>query len=101
MAVLSKIWKTIKPVILNKYLITLLAFIIWVTFFDQHNLIERWQTHKEIRALEKEYQYYEGEIKTDKEKMKLLQHDNKYLEKFAREKYHMKSDDEDVFIIKE
>lgn len=101
MSFFAKIWKFIKPVFLNKYLLVFLIFAIYVTFFDQHNLIQRWETRSKIKQMEKEYKYYQDEIKNDKMKMMRLQKDNKYLEKFAREHYHMKSKDEEIFIIKE
>lgn len=101
MSFFAKIWKFVKPVFLNKYLLVFLGFAIYVTFFDQHNLIQRWETHSKIGQMEKEYKYYQDEIKNDKMKMQRLQKDDKYLEKFAREHYHMKSKDEEIFIIKE
>jgi cell division protein FtsB len=101
MAVLKKIWSFLKPVVFNKYLLLLIGFGVYITFFDDHNLINRWQTQRKIRELQKEYDYYQNEIKANKEKIKRLQTDIDYLEKFARENYHMKAKDEDIFIIKE
>ncbi|MGB4414430.1 MAG: septum formation initiator family protein [Paludibacter sp.] len=100
MSFLAKTWKFIKPVFLNKYLIVLLGFAVFITFFDQHNLIQRWETYHKIRQLEKEYKYYQDEITNDKLEMQKLQNDDQYLEKFAREHYHMKNEDEEIFIIK-
>ena len=101
MTVLKKIWNFLKPVVFNKYLLLLIGFGVYITFFDDHNLINRWQTQRKIRELQKEHDYYQNEIKDNKEKIKRLQTDIDYLEKFARENYHMKSKDEDIFIIKE
>jgi len=101
MALLTKIWHLIKPVLLNKYLVVLLVFGVYVTFFDQHNLLERWETGHKIGQLEKEYDYYQEQIKNDKSEMNRLLKDNNYLEKFAREHYHMKKTDEEIFIIKD
>jgi len=53
-----------------------------------------------IIELNKEYQYYEDEIKDNKLKLDELQNSDEYLEKFAREKYLMKKADEEIFIIK-
>jgi cell division protein FtsB len=101
MSFLAKTWKFIKPVFLNKYLIVLLGFAVFITFFDQHNLIQRWETYRKIRQLEKEYKYYQDEITNDKLEMQKLQNDDQYLEKFAREHYHLKNKDEEIFIIKD
>jgi cell division protein FtsB len=101
MLFLRKSWKILRPIILNKYLITLIVFGIIITFFDNHNLIQRRETQHKIKELEQEYEYYKTEIKNNKEQIHKLRNDKEYLERFAREKYHMKSDDEEIFVIKE
>jgi len=93
--------KKLGKIILNKYLIVFLAYIVFVNFFDQHNLIHRWQTDRKINQLEKEYQFYQDEIKSNKQKKFELESSNQNLEKFAREHYLMKKENEDIFIIKE
>jgi len=97
----EKTWGFVKRFILNKYVVVLLGFGIWVVFFDAHNLLTRWETAMKINELQKEYEYYQNEIKENKEKMYLLKNDDAYLEKIAREKYHMKNKDEEVFVISE
>lgn len=101
---MSKFWKNItkkKYILLNKYLIVFLLFAVEVTFFDQHSLIHRWESHRRITLMEEELKFYQEEIKATKEKKNELQSSNENLEKFAREKYNMKRKDEDIFIIKE
>jgi len=93
--------KKLRKIFLNKYLIVFLAYTCFVTFFDQHSLIHRWQTHQKISQLEKEYEFYQNEIKLNKQKKFELQSSNANLEKFAREHYYMKKENEDIFIIKE
>lgn len=93
--------KKFGKVLLNKYLIVFVAYTVFVTFFDQHSLIHRWQTHQKISQLEKEYKFYQDEIKSNKQKKFELQSSNANLEKFAREHYYMKKENEDIFIIKE
>lgn len=51
--------------------------------------------------MEKEYKYYLDEIEKNKSEMYKLENDNEYLEKFAREHYHMKNKNEEIFIIKD
>ncbi|MDD2285872.1 MAG: septum formation initiator family protein [Paludibacter sp.] len=92
--------KKVRHYLVNKYTFVLLIFFVYLTFFDDHNLIKRYKTTQEINKLEKEYQYYLGEIEANKNKIYKLNHDTVFLEKFAREKYYMKNDDEDVFILK-
>lgn len=97
----KKTGKKLSKILLNKYLIVFVAFTVFVTFFDEHSLIHRWQTHQKINQMEKELKYYQDEIKATKQKKNELQSSKENLEKFAREHYYMKKETEDIFIIKE
>jgi cell division protein DivIC len=90
-----------RNLVINKYFITFVLFFIYVVFFDEHNLIERWKSAKKIQQMEEEVEFYKAEIKATKQKTNELQSDDENLEKFAREQYRMKKDNEDLFIIKE
>ena len=90
-----KIWPWVK----NKYVITLLVFIIWMLFFDQNSLLDRIRMYSEIRQLEDEQEYYEQEIKKDSTRLHELTTDKDNLEKYAREQFYMKKPDEDVFVV--
>ncbi|MCO6494123.1 MAG: septum formation initiator family protein [Bacteroidetes bacterium] len=84
-----------------RYLLILGAFGIWITFFDSNSLISLAKIAKEVRALKKENSFYKTEIENAKQQREYLFSNPINLEKFAREKYLMKKDDEDVFIIVE
>ena len=86
---------------INKYTITLAIFAIIIVFVDDNSLIDRYKAYREKRELQKEKAQYEENIKKDKEFLEAIQSDPMALEKFAREEYKMKSEDEDVYIIKE
>lgn len=98
-SVFNKIFNAVKLVVLNKYIIVLITFGVYITFFDQHNLITRWQSNQKIKQLNEEYKYYQSEIDKNKKELYRLQHDNEYLEKYAREKYLMHNKGEEIFII--
>ncbi len=83
----------------NKYIITTLLFIIWLLFFDQNNLLERKKYLKEYNQLLKDKEYYLNKIEEDKKRLEELQTNDENLEKFAREQYLMKKDNEDIFVI--
>ncbi len=83
----------------NKYLLASLFFIIWLVFFDQNNLIDRIALYKKYKQMQESKDYYTQKIKEDKRKLIELQTDRDNLEKFAREQYYMKRDNEDVFIV--
>ncbi|MBI5540088.1 MAG: septum formation initiator family protein [Bacteroidia bacterium] len=83
----------------NKYFLTSLAFILYITIFSQNNLIERMSSIHELNKLETQKEYYINIIQENTEKIKELKTDQAHLEKFAREEYLMKKANEDIFII--
>lgn len=82
----------------NKYYVILLVFIIWMLFLDNYSYLEHRVLNKQIDELENNKQYYQSEISKDSIKIKHLKNDN-MIEKYAREKYFMKKDSEDIYII--
>jgi len=101
MSAFNKIGNKLRKIFLNKYLIVLVSFGVFVTFFDEHSLIHRWQSHQRISRMQEELKFYQDEIKSTKQKKMELQSSDENLEKFAREHYYMKKQSEDIFIIKE
>jgi cell division protein DivIC len=88
------------PVILrNKYVLTIVIFVIWVLLLDSNNLVARYRQMRELHKLRIDREYYTKKIEEDKQKLHELKTDNHNLEKFAREQYHMKKPDEDLYIV--
>ena len=85
----------------NKYILTILMFFLWLMFFDQNNLLERRKLNNEYDQLLQEREYYMKKIDEDRKRIQELKTDNENLEKFAREQYLMKKDNEDIFVIVE
>lgn len=83
----------------NKYLLTVLIFVIWLILLDSNNLISRYKELRELQKLKADREYYMNRIEVDKRKLHELKTDNNNLEKFAREQYRMKKPDEDLYII--
>ncbi len=83
---------------MNKYVLVGVGFAIWMLFFDENSWLNHRKMNNEIEKLQKEYKYYETEIKKDKKIIDDLKEDDK-AEKFAREVYKMKKKDEDVYIM--
>ena len=94
-----KIIDKIPPAFRNKYILTVIIFIIWLTLFDSNNLISRYKEMRELHKLKADREYYINRIEVDKRKLHELKTDNNNLEKFAREQYRMKKPDEDLYII--
>jgi cell division protein DivIC len=89
----------IPPVLRNKYVLTIIIFVIWVLLLDSNNLIARYKDMRELHKLRIDREYYIKRIEEDKQKLHELKTDDHNLEKFAREQYHMKKPDEDLYII--
>jgi cell division protein FtsB len=87
------------PLIKNKYFLVLLIFLIWVTFIDKNNLISQYQDRQVLYELDKEKRYYQTEIQTTQDKLNELKTDNRSIEKFAREKYLMKKENEEIWLV--
>jgi cell division protein FtsB len=83
----------------NKYILTILIFLIWIFLLDANNLIARYKDIRELHKLRNEKEYYTKKIEVDKSKLKELKTDDQNLEKFAREQYHMKKPEEDLYIV--
>jgi cell division protein DivIC len=89
---------TIFKILTNIFVIILVPFIIWMLFFDENSYLIHRKFDKEIKGLESTISFYEDKISLDKETIKKLQ-DSLELERFAREKYLMKKENEDIYII--
>jgi len=82
----------------NPFFLITIGFIVWIIFFDSYSLIEHHAIDQEIDKLEERRDYFQNEIDKDKQAIKNLK-DGDATEKYAREKYYMKRDNEDIFII--
>jgi cell division protein DivIC len=85
----------------NKYLIALMVVFVWMLFFDKNNIIQQWRLQKQLHELRSDKQYYLEEIKRDSTDLRMLQDDPEALEKYAREKYLMKRENEDIYLVPE
>jgi len=91
----GKIW----PWLRNKYVLTIAVFSIWMLFFDQNNMVDRIRMTSEIRQLEDDREYYLEQIQIDSARLHELTTNKENLEKYAREQFLMKKDNEDVFVV--
>ncbi len=96
MGFIPKTYQLIK----NKYFVVLAFFIIWMSFFDPKDwglIIER---TKRLTELEKSEQQFSSQISETRAELNLLKSDAQSVERYAREKYLMKKDNEVVFVVK-
>ncbi|KAB1153304.1 MULTISPECIES: FtsB family cell division protein [Tenacibaculum] len=82
----------------NIYVIILTIFVFWMLFLDENSYLTHREFNKEIKELETWIDYHQKKIKKDKETIEKLK-DSLQLERYAREKYLMKKENEDIYII--
>ena len=85
----------------NKYLIAIGVFAAIMLFFDKNDVFASAARKRQLEELEQSKQYYTDRIKTERQELEQLKSDPATLEKYAREKYLMKRDNEDLFVIPE
>jgi len=83
----------------NKYFLITMAFVIWMIFFDKNDLFSQYQYHQQVSKLKQERDFYQKETAKVRKDLDELTSNPQKLEKFARERYLMKKDNEDVFVI--
>ena len=83
----------------NKYILSVIAFFIWMIFFDAKDIITQRERSRELRQLQDSKAYFASEISKEQKALEELKSNPAAIEKYAREKYMMKKDNEDLFIV--
>jgi len=85
----------------NKFFIAFAAFTVWMLFFDEKDVFTMRHHRQELNDLQQSKKYYTDEINKERIELQNLKNNPAILEKYAREKYYMKRDNEDLFLIPE
>lgn len=84
----------------NKYILAAGALAVWMLFFDDRDVITtHFRQRHELEKLEESRAWYQQEIIKTRQELDQLRSNPAILEKYAREKYRMKKDNEDLFVI--
>lgn len=83
----------------NKYFLVIVGFATWMLFFDRNDMISQYEYSSEVSKLQQEKDFYLAQTASVKKDLAELDSNLITIEKFAREKYFMKKDNEDVFVI--
>ena len=84
----------------NKYLLTGAFFVVWMLIFDQKDILSAFDRRDKLNELENSQQHLKQLISESHQELDLLKNNAQSIEKYAREKYLMKKDNEDLFIVK-
>ena len=98
---LKEFYKKIPSIFKNKYFIVGFLFIIWIIFLDENNLVLLNQQQSKIEETQEIIDSLKTEISEMEDKLYRLNNNQKELEKFARENFLMKKDNEDIIIIRD
>jgi hypothetical protein len=85
----------------SKYFLCGAGFIIWMLFFDPRDIYSQLEHTRELNELKASKSYYQKELTKETAELEQLKTNPATLEKYAREKYLMKRENEDLFIISE
>lgn len=87
------------PYFRNFYVMVGGIALVWILFFDRYNLMDRLQTQMRIKELSSDLAFYREERDHIEETRSMMESDLGEMERFARERYMMKRDNEDLFLI--
>jgi cell division protein FtsB len=91
--------KRLVDLVKNKFFLVTIAFLIWMVFLDKNDLYSQYSKHNDVVELTKQRDFLLQQTTQVTKDLDELTSDPEKLEKFAREKYLMKKDNEDVFVI--
>ena len=83
----------------NKFFLATIFFVLWILFFDRNDLFSQLEKRRELGQMKQSRTYFQKQIAENQKFSKDLQFNASAIEKYAREKYLMKRDNEDLFII--
>lgn len=86
-------------VVLNKYFIATIVFLVWIVFFDDNSFLRWVEVRKTLHEQNRQIEFYEQEISSTESKINYLKSEKDSLEKFAREEYHYHEDGEDLYLV--
>jgi cell division protein DivIC len=98
---MNNIFNHIPAFLKNKYFISLAAFCVIILFLDKNDFFTQSGRIKELKELQQSKKYYTTQIAAERKELEALKTNPAAVEKLAREKYLMKRDNEELFLVPE
>lgn len=95
----EKVLRFVPRVLRNRYGAGLLGLLLWVGLFADYDLYTMFKLRRQLHQMKEQRDHYAAQIATTREQLHELNSNQELLEKFAREKYLMKRDNEDIFVL--
>lgn len=83
----------------NRYALTLACFVVWMLFFDRDDILTQWSRQRQLNELNRSRDYYRQQILQARNELDSIKVDPAAIERIARERYLMKREDEELFVI--
>jgi cell division protein FtsB len=83
----------------NKFFLVTIGFVAWMLIFDKNDLVSQYKLYRDVKDLQHKHDFFQKQTAQAAQELDELTSNKEKLEKFAREKYFMKKDNEDVFVI--
>lgn len=93
--------KKITPFIANRYFVVALGFFVWMLFFDQRDFFQQRERTAELKKVQAAKKYYQEEIEKTKQQLNNLQNNPTSVEKYARERYLLRREGEEVYLFED
>lgn len=89
------------PILINRYFLVSVGFVVWMLFFDQRDYFQQKERAGELKKVEAAKKYYSDEIEHTKKQLNNLQNNPTAIEKYARERYLLKREGEEVYLFED
>ena len=96
---LKEMWSVIRGIRALKYILVSVIAVVLIGFVDENSIMHHLGNQQRIGELEDEIRQYSNLHEQNMERIRLIDKDPKAMEKIARERYFMKTDDEDIFVL--
>ncbi len=96
---LKSIWRGICRIRGLKYMVVCLIAAVLIGFVDENSVWHHFQNRQKISQLEENIEVQRGIHQRNQERLKELNNNPNAIRKIARERYFMKADDEDIFVL--
>lgn len=94
-----KNFNTVLRILKNKYFLATVLFVVWMMFFDPKDWGLIFEKKAKLKDLEKSEKHLATQILETRNELNMLKTNAQTIEKYARERYYMKKDNEDLFIV--
>lgn len=94
-----KLIRHIPPFIYNKYFLACSLFAVWMLFFDRNDFFTQMERKNNLQQIEQSKDYFAQKIMEGKKFSLDMRSNADAVEKFVREKYLMKRENEDLFLV--